>query len=181
MNPAVAVRAAVFVLLLAAAAGAQTPAPPAASVFPPDFKIVGDHRFGEAVLGEATKANSACPKPHSDPQIRLTYSWQPNPVAAQMLDLLAKSPEDPPSTTSPRTDPAGKGPHRGGVLTWHKTTVQWIGSGQNPDMILVDGTWVGVLGDGLLGVGVRGLCGSQAQAIAWIDSMVDKVYGKKTR
>jgi hypothetical protein len=162
-----------------AATAASAQVPPAAAVIPPGFKIEVDKQYGEAMMAEAVKPNTACPKAHTDPQIHIGYSWQPNPAAEQTVQIIAQQPEDPPSQTFPKTEPAGKGSHRGGVLIWQKTTMPWIGSGKAPDLVTIGGAWVGSFGGGLLGVSVNRLCGSKEEALAWLDGMLDKVIGKK--
>ena len=161
----------------ASAASAQVP--PAASVVPPGFKIVTDQKIGPAIIAEARKANDACPKQHLDPEIRAGYSWQPNPAAQQTVAIIAQQPEEPAgrSMGMTRTEPAGKLPHRGGVLTWTKTVTPWIGSGSAPDLVTIDGAWVGAAAGGLLGVSVGGFCGTKEAALAWLDSMLDKTIG----
>jgi len=171
--------------LLLSLACAVTPAvaqvPPAASVFPPGFKILSDKQYGPALVAEAGKANDACPKAHSDPGIRIGYSWQPNPAAAQSVAMIAQQPEEPAgqSMGMTRSEPAGKGSHRGGVLTWRKAITPWVGSGTAPDLVLIDGSWVGAVSGGLLGVSVSRFCGTKEAALAWIDGMLDKAVAKK--
>lgn len=178
-------RMAVFIGLLAVivfgapAANAQVPA--AASVMPAGFKIVSDQKMGEAIIAEGRKPNDACPKPHSDPEIHIGYSWRPNPAAEQTVAMLARVPEEPAGTSMgvTRSEPAGKLAYRGGVLIWRKYITPWVGAGRAPDLVLIDGSWVGVAATGLLGVSVNSFCGTKEAALGWIDGILDKASVKK--
>ncbi len=150
--------------------------PPAATIFPAGFKIEADKQYGPAIMAEASKPNDDCPKAYADPGIRATYGWQPNPAADRLVAMMAKGAEEPAGRSMgiTRTEPAGKSAYRGGVLTWRRAVTPWIGSGNAPDLVLIDGSWVGAVATGLLSVGVNRYCGTKESALAWIDGMLDK-------
>jgi hypothetical protein len=162
---------------LFAAAGAFAQLPPAAQVVPPDFKVTVERNLGGAIMIEATKPNAGFPKAHMDQGIRLGVSWMPNPMAATTVDMLAKQPEDPAGQSMgvTRSEPAGKQRYRGGVLTWRKITTPWVGSGDAPDLVTWDGSWVGAGSGGLIGVSVGFFVGSKEAALALIDGVLDKI------
>lgn len=178
MKSVVFVAAAALVVGVTTSALAQPPA--AKSVLPNGFKVTVDRAFGQAVVAEARKPNTACPKPHSNPEIVAGYSWQPNPAAAQTMALIEQGPEDAPSNFGmTKIEAAGKQRYRGGVLRWKKATTPWIGSGKGEPLVTYSGAWVGPFNDGLLGVGINTMCGPKDSALPLIDGMLDRVFGKK--
>lgn len=178
MRTWVLVAAAVMVVGVAGSGLAQAPA--AKSVVPDGFKITINQPSGPAVMVEGRKPNTACPKPHSNPDIVAGYSWQPNPAVAQTMAIIEKAPEDTPSNFgATKIEPAGKLPYRGGVLRWKKSTTPWIGSGKGEPLVTYSGGWVGPFNGGLLGVSINTMCGPKEGPLALIDGMLDKVIGKK--
>lgn len=174
----VVLAAALLAAGVATSARAQVPA--GKGVVPDGFKITVDQTSGPAVLVEARKPNTACPRPHSNPDIVAGYSWQPNPAVQQTMAIIEQAPEDAPSDFgATKIEPAGKLPYRGGVLRWKKSTTPWIGSGKGEPLVTYSGGWVGPFNGGLLGVSIGTMCGPKENALALIDGMLDKVIGKK--
>src|ERR1017187_6281142 len=101
------------------AAIAQTlPAPPSG------FQNTANQAGGGNAV-EATKANDTMSDCFGDPKIRFAYSWTPNPMAKNYVEMLAKVPADPASTRPMGgylDEPVSKQSYNGGVLEWRKQT-----------------------------------------------------------
>jgi hypothetical protein len=150
--------------------------PKAAQIVPPGFTVTIERTYGPAVVFEATKSNESCPKPHVSPEIAVTGGWQPNPLAAKSVEMMAGGPDDPPSAMGvTRDEPMGKERYRGGVIIWRKATTPWVGSGSGPALVTVSGAWAGA-GPGLmLRAGVSRVCGSKETVRGWLDAMIDRL------
>jgi len=152
--------------------------PPAAQVLPAGFKVVSEMNQPSMIMFEGSKPNVNFPKNHMDQGIRLGASWMANPMAATSLDMIAKQPEEPGGQvvgSATREEPAGKSPYRGGVLTWRKVIIPWIGGGSAPDLVTWRGSWVGAGSGGLLGVSISNFVGSKEEALSLITGVIDKI------
>ncbi len=152
----------------------------AAQIVPPGFKVTMDTDIGAAFAFEATRPNDACPKPHQDPGILIRGGRTPNPAAAVVVDMMAEQPEDPASRMGmSRDEPLGRERYKGGVLSWRKSTIPWIGAGEGPDMVMISGEWAGPGEGTLLSLSVNRFCGSKEAARAWLDGMIDRLTAAK--
>jgi hypothetical protein len=179
----------VIVLWICAVAGglipadAQTMLPPP----PPGFKAIADSPSTTAMrdagvmdLLEAEKPNDDWPGCIVDPKIAFKASWTKNPAAEQSVKMMLKMPEDPAAfSMGTKTEPAGKQPYKGGVLTWTKKTVVVAGTTSTKcpgnQVIMYDGSWVGYANGKLLGVAVSNLYGKKEAGQAWFDPYIDKL------
>ncbi len=154
--------------------------PTAAQLVPAGFKITADKNFGQGYTFEGSKPNDSCPKAHMNPEVLVGGGWQPNPMASRSIEMMAASPEDPASRMGvTRDEPMGKERYRGGVLTWRKATIPWVGSGNAPDLVTVSGAWAGA-GSGMLLRGyVNRVCGTKETVRAWLDPLIDQLLKVK--
>lgn len=171
-----------FCLGVTMAMAAQAQIPPAAQVLPSGFKVISEMNQPNMIMFEGTKPNVNFPKSHMDQGIRLGASWMANAMAATSVDMIAQQPEEPGGQSmgsATREEPAGKSRYRGGVITWRKVTIPWIGSGKAPDLVTWKGSWVGTGSGGLLGASISNFVGSKEEALALINGVIDKIT--KTR
>ena len=163
-------------LCLSAAALAQLP--PAAEVVPAGFTLTEERDLGGAKLIEATKPNENFPKGFLDHGIKLQISWQSNPAADMILNMIAQQPQAA-TEVSPgtmiSTEPCGKESYRGGILLCQKVTMPYIGSGTADPLVTWRVGWTGKGQDGLVSVGVDFLYGAKETAMAWIDAVIPKI------
>lgn len=156
--------------------------PPAADVLPAGFKIEVERDLGGSMIIHARKPNENFPKPHMDQGIGLEISWMANPMADQVLEMLASQPEDPagqnPGSVT-REEPCGRTRYRGGVLTCRKVIIPWIGSGKGSDLVTWRIGWTGKAPGGLAGVGINNFYGSKETAMGWIDTIIPKITKEK--
>ncbi len=177
-----AVKAALSAVLLTFPVAAFAQLPPASGVLPAEFKLVGERTLGATMFIEAKKPNQNFPKPHMDQGIELKISWSQNPMAAQILGMLAQQPEEPAGRSpgsATREEPCGKQRYRDGVLTCRKVIIPWIGAGSGPDLVTYRIGWAGKSPTGLLGISINNFCGSKEMAIGWIDSIIPKITKSK--
>jgi hypothetical protein len=163
-------------LLLSTAVFAQLP--PAADVVPAGFKVEAEHDLGGTKMITARKPNDNFPKAFLDQGIELQISWQSNPAADMILDMLAKQPEDPAGQvtgSSIREEPCGRQPYRDGILSCRKVIMPYIGQGSSPDLVTWRVGWTGKGKDGLVSVGVDHFFGAKETAMAWIDAIIPKI------
>lgn len=171
---------AMALLSLASAAFAQLP--PAPDVVPAGFKIVGEKDLGGTKLIEATKPNENFPKAFLDQGINLQVTWQMNPAADMMLNMIAQQPEDPAGQVAGsaiREEPCGTVRHNDGVLKCRKVIMPYIGSGHAPDLVTWRVVWTGKGKDGLVTISVENFYGSKDAAVAVIDAILPNLT--KTR
>jgi hypothetical protein len=165
-----------FALLFAFSAAAFAQLPPGAEVVPAGFKLIGENNLGATVVIEAKKPNENFPKPHMDQGIKLRVTWSKNPLASQILNMLAQAPEDPAQRDpGSATEPCGKQRYRDGVLICRKITRPWIGAGSGPDLVTYRISWTGKNSTGLVGTEIDNFCGSKETAAGWIDSIIPKI------
>jgi hypothetical protein len=158
------------VVLFGVAASAQ-PQPPVGKL-PPGFKVETQSAGPGSVVMAAVKPNSAKAKLALDPDIHLVFTWQPNPAAAQIIDILAVAPEEPASGQGGvKTEPAGRTRLRGGVLTYTRRTTLQIGTSA-PPWVVYDGAWVAALDDGLLSIGVSNYAGAKEEILPLIEALI---------
>lgn len=171
-----------FIALLAVSIAVYAQLPPSVKVLPAGFKLEGETNLGGTMLIEAKKPNENFPKPHMDQGIKLQITWQKQPAADMVLDMLANQPEDPAGRSAgsaTREEPCGKQRYRGGVLLCRKAITPWIGSGKGPDLITLRITWSGKAAGGLASVEVDNFCGAKETAIGWIDGIIPMIANPK--
>jgi len=169
----------IICLLVSTAAYAQLP--PSAKVLPPGF-VGAETNLGGTMLIEATKPNENFPKPHSDQGIKLQITWQKQPAADMILDMLAKQPEEPAGRitgSATREEPCGIRPYRDGVLLCRKVLTPWIGAGRFPDLVTWRITWTGKGSGGLFTVEINNFFGAKETATGWIDELIPKITNPK--
>lgn len=177
-----AVKAMLSALLLTFSVTAFAQLPPGSGVIPAEFKLVGERNFGATMVIEAKKPNQNFPKPHMDQGIELKISWSQNPLASQVLSMLAQQPEEPAGQvpgSATREEPCGKQRYRDGILTCRKVIIPWIGGGSGPDLVTYRIGWAGKTSTGIVGVSINNLCGSKETGMAWIDSIIPKITKAK--
>lgn len=164
--------------IFALAATVHAQLPPAAEIVPAGFQLLGEQDLGGTKLIEATKPNENFPKAFQDQGIKFQVTWQNNPMADMVLDMLAKQPEDP-AAQSPGaaiwTAPCGKQVYRDGVLRCVKTTMPYIGSGKADPLVTWEVGWTGKSKGGIVGISVSFLYGSKEAAMALIDAAIPKI------
>jgi hypothetical protein len=177
MREGVLTAAALMVAMsLLATAEARAQLPPAATVLPKGFTVTNEQKFGSTVMVEATKANEDFPQGHTDHGISFSYSYSPNPMVAQMVEMMASAPEEPASSQGLIHDePCGKQRYKGGVLTCRKTTSPYVGAGNAPDLVTWNVSWMRAAPGGLVGVSVSHLVGGKETAVGWIDNFVSNM------
>jgi hypothetical protein len=163
-------------VLVATPATAQLP--PSGNVLPAGFTVVGERNFGGSMIIDAKKPNEGFPKPHMDQGISLRISWMNQPMAQQVLVMLAQQPEDPAGQipgSATREEPCGRQTYRDGVLSCRKVIIPWIGGGQGPDLVTWRISWSGKCETGLVGVEVNNFYGSKETAMGWINAIIPKI------
>lgn len=167
-------------LILATSLKAQLP--PADTILPAGFTLKSESNLGGTLLIDAVKPNENFPKPHHDPGIELRISWQSNSMADMILEMMAKSHEEPaaqvPGSVS-REEPCGISAYREGVLTCRKVITPWVGSGEWPDLVTFRIGWTGKGQDGLITITINQFHGSKESAMAWIDAIIPKITRAK--
>src|ERR1035438_7792250 len=131
------------------AAMAQTlPAPPSG------FQSIPNQAGAQMIAAgggdgvEATKANDTMSDCFGDPKIRFAYSWTPNAMAKTYVEMLAKAPPEP-ASTSPMGGyldaPVSKEAYKGGVLEWRKQTWPVITGHpcKDKDVVFSNAVWTG--------------------------------------
>ena len=170
------------IAFLIGAAAAYAQIPPSAEVLPAGFKVETERNLGGSMINYAKKPNENLPKPHMDQGINLEITWTKQPMAEQVLSMLATQPEDPAGRnpgSATREEPCGRQPYRDGILSCRKVITPWIGGGSGPELVTWRIGWTGKGPDGLVGVGVNNLCGSKETAMGWIDSIIPKITKRK--
>ncbi len=130
---------------------------------------------------EAEKPNANWPNNCVlDPKLQLHYGWLLSPGTDQLIEMMARVPEEPASVSmGTRDEPAGKRRYHGGVLTWRKSTSLVIGTTDAgcklKELVTYDGAWVGYLAGKILGVRVWRVYGGKAAGQALIDEYLEKV------
>jgi hypothetical protein len=152
--------------------------PPSGQVLPAGFTVVVERNLGGSMIIDAKKPNEDFPKPHMDPGIGLRISWMNQPMTEQLLDMLARQPEDPAGQipgSATREEPCGRQRYHGGVLSCRKVITPWIGGGEGPDLVTWRLGWSGKTPKGLVGIEVNNFYGSKETAMGWIDAIIAKV------
>lgn len=126
---------------------------------------------------DAKKANANWPNCHPDPMIGFSYGWTASPVGDQIVEMMAKTPEDPVNESGgSRNEPFGRQRHKGGVLSWRKITTEWVGSSCSEDKVVTyDGQWVGFVSGKLIAISVNSVYGSKDVGQVWIDDYIGKM------
>jgi hypothetical protein len=149
---------------------------------PAGFTLKAESSLCGTLLIDAVNPNEKFPKPHHAPGIVLRISWQSNSMEDMILDMLAKTPEEPaaqvPGSVS-REEPSGISAYRKGVLTCRKVITPWVGSGEGPDLVTFRISWTGKGQDGPATNTVNQFHGSKESAIAWIDAIIPKIITPK--
>jgi hypothetical protein len=172
----------VLIVFLAVSMAAYAQLPPASAVLPAGFKVETERNLGGAMIIEAKKPNENFPKPHMDQGIGLHINWTKQPMATQVLDMLAKQPEEPAGRSpgsATREEPCGIQRYRDGVLICRKVIIPWIGGGSGPDLVTWRLSWTGKGPGGLINIEVNNFYGSKETAMSWIDSIIPKVSNPK--
>ena len=126
----------------------------------------------------ATKQNASWPNCFADPLVHLEYGWSSAPGGDMTLELMAKTPEDPATTTSNmvRDEPAGKQRYKNGILWWRKQTWQVVGgSCKQKEIVLYQGHWAGYVSGKMVSVSVSNLYGDRNIGQGWIDDYIQKI------
>jgi hypothetical protein len=171
-----------LIALLTVSMAAYAQLPPSATVLPAGFKVETERNLGGSMIITAKKPNENFPKPHMDQGITLEISWMKQPMADQVLDMLAKQPEDPAGRnpgSATREEPCGRQRYRDGVLSCRKVITPWIGGGSGPDLVTWRISWTGKGSGGLVTVGVNNLYGSKETATGLIDAIKPKITNPK--
>lgn len=167
-----------LIALFALSVTAHAQLPPAASLVPPGFKVELEKNLGSSIHIAAKKPNENFPKPHMDQGIDLEISWMNQPMADQVLEMVANQPQDPAGQipgSATREEPCGKQRYQGGVLSCRKVITPWIGAGKGPDLMTWRIGWTGKGHGGLVGVSINNFYGAKETAMAWIDSIIPKI------
>lgn len=181
MSRASLARMTAVTLALAAPAAAIAQLPPAAELLPPGFKRVAEKDLGVSAFVQGRKPNAEVPRPHADPGVVLEVSWIRQAMPAQVVEQLARQPEDPPGRhpgSATREEPCGKARHQGGVLSCRKVITPWAGGGSGPELVTWRIGWTGAGAGGVVSILVSNLAGSKDAAMAWIDAIIPKVAGR---
>lgn len=152
--------------------------PPAADVVPAGFKVIGERDLGGTKLIEANKPNENFPKAFLDDGIKLEITWQNNPAADMIVNMMAQQPDEPAGQvqgSSIREEPCGVQPYRDGVLRCRKVIMPYIGSGHADPLVTWRVVWMGKGQGGLLNVSVENYFGSKEAATALIDAVIPKI------
>jgi hypothetical protein len=149
------------------------PAPPAGfTVLPqrPSEQAMKSSGVADSISAESP-SDSSC---KNAPRITLGYGWQLAPGADKTVELMAKTPQDPPSEVmGTRREPAGRRPYKNGVLQWEKR-ILLLSTGCPAGFTTYDGGWLGSVSGKLVTVGVSNVS-SRETGQAWIDEYIDKV------
>jgi hypothetical protein len=157
------------------------PQPPAGFKVIPKGSMDQMRAKGVADGVEAEKPNADWPNNCVlDPKIQFAYGWQLSPGTGQLIEMMAKIPEEPASVSmGTRDEPAGKQRYHDGVLTWRKSTSMVIGTTESgcklKEIVTYDGTWAGYLAGKIIGVRVWHVYGGKAAGQALIDEYLEKV------
>ena len=159
------------------------PPPPAGYTVTPKGSMDQMRAKGIADGVEAEKPNANWPNNcYHDPKLQLHYGWQLSPGTGQLIEMMAKTPEEPASTSSQtgvRDEPAGKQSYLGGVLTWRKWTSPVISTSESgcklKEIVTYNGNWIGYLGDKMVSVSIWHVYGEKAAGQALIDEYAEKV------
>lgn len=168
--------AAAAALFLSTAAFAQLP--PAADVVPAGFKVLGEQDLGGTKVIEANKPNENFPKAFLDDGIKVQITWQNNPAADMIVNMVAQQPEEPAGQvqgSSIREEPCGIQRYRDGVLQCRKIIMPYIGSGHADPLVTWRVAWTGQGHGGLLTISVENLFGSKEAATGLIDAIIPKI------
>lgn len=152
--------------------------PPAAEVVPAGFRVTLERDLGGTKVIEATKPNENFPRAFLDDGIKLQITWQNNPAAEMIVNMLAQQPEEPAGQvpgSSIREEPCGVQPYRDGVLRCRKVIMPYIGSGHADPLVTWRVVWMGKGQGGLLNVSVENYFGSKEAATALIDAVIPKI------
>jgi hypothetical protein len=165
--------------LLCVSAAAWAQLPPAAEVVPAGFQVTLERDLGGTKVIEATKPNENFPKGFLDQGITLQITWQNNPAAEMIVQMLAQQPEEPAGRnpgSATREEPCGIQAYRDGVLLCRKVIMPYIGSGTGvPDLVTWRISWTGKGQNGLLGVNINNFHGGKEAAMALIDAIIPKI------
>jgi len=154
--------------------------PPAAQIIPTQFRLVAERNLGGTMVIQATKPNENFPANFVDQGIELNCTWQQNPAAAQVLEIMFQAPEDPMNDAQGiKEEPCGKNRHQGGLLICRKISLPWIGTGDGPDLVTYNISWVGAVPSGLVGVTVDHFYGDPSVAVGWIDAIIPALLANK--
>lgn len=163
-----------------ALAGTLPPPPAGFKVIPNgSMELMKAKGAGDGV--EAEKPNANWPNNCVlDPKLQLFYGWQLMPGGGQVIEMMAKAPEEPASEhMGTRDEPAGKQSYLGGVLTWRKSTMQVIGTTESgcklKEMVTYEGTWVCYIAGKIVSVRIRHVFGEKAAGQALIGEYAEKV------
>jgi hypothetical protein len=175
---------ALFGLLFTISMAAFAQLPPAAEVLPAGFQLLGERNLGGSMFIDAKKPNENFPKPHMDQGIKLEIAWTNQPMAAMVLEMAAKQPEDPAGRSpgsATREEPCGRQRYREGVLSCRKVIIPWIGGGSGPDLVTwrIGWTGIGPTSTGMVGININNFHGSKETAMGWIDTIIPKITKRK--
>ena len=159
------------------------PPPPAGYTVIPKGSMIQMKAKGIADGVEAEKPNPNWPNNcFHDPKLQFSYGWQLSPGTSQVIEMMAKTPEEPTSLSSQtgtRDEPAGKQSYLGGVLTWRKWTSPVIGTSESgcklKEIVEYNGTWIAYLADKMVSVSIWHVYGDKAAGQALIDEYAPKV------
>jgi len=157
---------------LAASAALAQPAPPVKQL-PPGFTVVPSpsQPWLPPVMMAAVKPNTTKPVIAVDADVHISFTWQPSPGFARVVEMMAAAPEDPASGDLIKDEPAGKSRLKGGVLTVRKHTVVAVGS-SGPPWVTYSGIWVAAVDGGMLTISVSNYAGPKADIQPWIDALI---------
>jgi hypothetical protein len=157
---------------LAASAAVAQPSPPVKQL-PPGFTVVPSpsQPWLPPVMMAAVKPNTTKPVIAVAADVHISFTWQPSPGAARVVEMIAAAPEDPESGDLTKIEPAGKSRFSGSVLTFRKHTVVAVGT-NGPPRVTYSGIWVAAVDGGMLTISVSNYAGPKADIRPWIDALI---------
>lgn len=161
----------------AAPVGAQLPA--GETLIPAGFQLMDERDTGGTQFVQAKKSNDSYAKGWTDEGIELQITWSMNPMAGQIMGMMAQAPADPDKSDFMGTDVScGHEAHEGGILDCRMVTRPFQEMGDGEDLVTYHVRWMGASDTGLIGVEVSNLFGGPGAATAWIDAMIPKLKGE---
>ncbi len=162
-----------FIGALSLAAQQALPAPPPGFVLLPQRSSVQAMRaqgVADTSMSER-ETDSSCKNAE---KIGFTFGWQASPGADKSLALMAKSPQDPArEMMGTRTEPAGKGAYKKGLMEWKKRTLV-LGTGCEPGFVTYEGLWLGYFSGKLINITITNVS-SKDTGQKWVDEYIDKM------
>jgi len=157
--------------------------PPAAKILPPGFILTSEKDIaGTTMIITARKDNDNFPKHFTDLGISLEISWTMQPMADQVMKIMAGQPEAP-AGMGPgpliREEPCGKQNFQGGFYICRKIITRSEDPGVSSTLETWRVSWTGKAEGGLVNVNINNYYGSKGSALGLIQSIIPKLSGSK--